>query len=210
MATPKALETLVIIITIALAALLAFRADLTRAQGGKVLAFFALFLFPSLALWTGFSEQMERSKSTEFCLSCHVMTDFGRSLHVDDKSYLPAAHFQNNLVPNAHACYTCHSDYTMFGGVRAKLHGVRHLYVNYLGRIPKPEDIKLYQPYNNRECLHCHAGARSHLEASAHHKRPDILAQADANKLSCMANDCHDIVHNVADLKDATFWKEPK
>ena len=54
MATPKALETLVIIITIALAALLAFRADLTRAQGGKVLAFFALFLFPSLALWTGF------------------------------------------------------------------------------------------------------------------------------------------------------------
>jgi len=202
------LEILLIVFAIALAGLIAMRADLTRARGGKVLAFFALFLFPSLALWTGFSEHMERATSTQFCLSCHVMADYGRSLYVDDKSYLPAAHFQNNRIPRDHACYTCHTDYTMFGTVKPKIRGVRHVLVQYFGTVPKPEDIRLYQPYNNRECLHCHAGARSYLEASEHHKTPDMLGQANANKLSCMANNCHDIVHNVADLKDATFWKE--
>lgn len=203
------LEAPLIVLAIVLAGLVAFRADLTRARGGKVLAFMALFLFPSLALWTGFSDHMERATSTQFCLSCHVMTDFGRSLYVDDKSFLAAAHFQNKRIPRDHACYTCHTDYAMFGTVKSKIRGVRHVLVEYLGTIPKPAEIKLYQSYNNRECLHCHAGARSYLEASEHHKTPDLLEQANANKLSCMANNCHDIVHNVADLKDATFWKEP-
>jgi hypothetical protein len=42
----------------------------------------------------------------------------------------------------------------MFGGLKAKLGGLRHIYVHYLGKPPQPEDIKLYEPYNNRECLH--------------------------------------------------------
>ncbi|MGH9674480.1 MAG: hypothetical protein ACRD44_14975 [Bryobacteraceae bacterium] len=63
---------------------------------------------------------MERATSTTFCLSCHVMSEFGRSLHVDDRSYLPAAHYQDNLVNRNHACYTCHTDYTMFGTISAK------------------------------------------------------------------------------------------
>ena len=79
---------------------------------------------------------------------------------MDDKSYIPAAHFQNNFVPRDHACFTCHTDYTMFGDYKAKWRGVHHVWVQYFGKIPKPEDIKLYTPYNNRECLHCHAGAR--------------------------------------------------
>ena len=59
------------------AVLVAFHADLTRWRGGKILAFIALFLFPVLALGAGLSQQMERSKSTQFCLSCHVMEDYG-------------------------------------------------------------------------------------------------------------------------------------
>ena len=190
-----------------LAVLMALRPELTRARGGKILAFVALCILPVLAVWAGANEHLERSTSTQFCLSCHVMGDFGRSLYVDDKSYLPAAHFQNNFVPRDHACFTCHTDYTMFGDYKAKWRGVHHLEVQYLGKIPKPEEIKLYTPYNNRECLHCHAGARSFEEASSHHKTPDMLALAAANKLSCMSSDCHDIVHDVDTLKDASFWK---
>ena len=186
--------------------LTALRPELTRVRGGKILAFVALCTLPVLAMWAGVNEHLERSTSTQFCLSCHVMTDFGRSLYVDDRSYLPARHFQNNFVPRAHACFTCHTDYTMFGNYKAKWRGVHHVLVQYFGKVPKPEDIKLYTHYNNRECLHCHAGARSYEEASSHNKAPDMLALAASNQLSCMSSNCHDIVHDVGTLKDATFW----
>src|SRR5690349_4315340 len=138
---PASIIVAIVAAAAALALLVGFRARLTRSREGKVLAFVALLVLPILAVWAGFTEQMERAQSTSFCLSCHVMTDFGRSLHVDDPSYLPAQHFQNNRIPRERACYTCHTTYTMFGGVRAKLKGVRHLWVQYAGVIPKPEEI---------------------------------------------------------------------
>jgi len=194
-------------ITALIAGLVAFRADLTRVRGGKILAFIALFLLPVLAVAAGFSQQMDNTKSTQFCLSCHVMEDYGKSLLVDDKSYIPAAHYQNNRIPRDQTCYTCHSDYTMYGGIKAKMRGLRHVYIQYLGVIPKPADIKLYSAFNNRECLHCHAGARSYLETSSHHKTPDMLKLAGENKLSCMSSRCHDTIHDVDTLADAKFWK---
>jgi cytochrome c-type protein NapC len=193
--------------TALLAALVAMRAGITHGRGGKVTAFFALFLLPALSLWAGYSSQMEHATSTKFCLSCHVMEDFGRSLYVDDPSYLPAAHFQNNRVDRDHACYTCHTDYTMFGTLHSKLRGVRHMYVQYLGTIPAPDRIRLYTPFNNRECLHCHDGARKFEGQSAHNKTPTTLADIKSNHLSCVASKCHDTVHDVGTLSDATFWK---
>ncbi|HTC64276.1 MAG TPA: NapC/NirT family cytochrome c [Candidatus Saccharimonadales bacterium] len=202
--------TTILIFFTAMVALLglftSMRPEFTAARGGKIMAFVALCILPVLSVWAGFHEQVERSTSTQFCLSCHVMSSFGKSLTVDDKSFIPAAHFQNNFVPRDHACFTCHTDYTMFGDYKAKWRGVHHVIVQYFGKIPKPEDIKLYTPYNNRECLHCHAGARSYEEASSHHKTPDMLAKAASNQLSCTSSGCHDIVHNVGDLGDATFW----
>ena len=212
MSSGVVVRVLFIAITIILAALVAFRADLTRARGGKILAFIALFLLPSLALWRGFTMQMEGSTSTQFCLSCHVMQDYGKSLHMANQSYLAAAHFENMRVPREEACYTCHTFYTMFGGINDKLRGLHHVYIQYLGKVPQPEKIKLYQPFNNRECLHCHATARSYLENKTHNENPDTLPLANANKLSCMTSKCHEVVHDVADVKDkdATFWKEPQ
>lgn len=196
------------IVGLVLALLMVFRAELTRVRDGRILAFLALFVVPSIAVWAGVTEHMERAKSTEFCLSCHTMEKHGRSLYVDDRSYLPAAHFQNNRIPRDRACYTCHTNYTMFGGAKDKWRGLSHVYVQYLGTIPKPEEIKLYVPFNNRECLHCHAGARSYLETSAHQKSPDLLEKANRNEMSCMSSRCHDTVHDVETLADVTFWKE--
>src|SRR5580704_19690320 len=166
------MEVVFVGIVVALAILVATRPELTRVRGGKILAFLTLFILPVVAVALGYSEHMERATSTKFCLSCHVMDDFGRSLYVDDPSYIPAAHFQNNRVPGDHACYTCHTDYTMFGTLHSKIRGVRHLYVQYLGTIPAPDRIRLYTPYNNRECLHCHGGARQFEQASEHAKTP--------------------------------------
>jgi cytochrome c-type protein NapC len=198
---------ILIVVVAAVSMAVGMAADGIRGRVGRILAFLALFILPGMALGMGFESHMERAQTTEFCLSCHVMEDYGRSLYVDDPSYLPAAHFQNNRIPRDHACYTCHTDYTMFGGVHSKLRGVRHLYVQYLGTVPAPDKIALYTPYNNRECLHCHDGARKFEEASPHHKTPELMGEIKSNAKSCVAAKCHDIVHDVGSLADATFWK---
>ena len=95
----------------------------------------------------------------------------------------------------------------MFGGFRSKMHGLRHVYIHYLRTPPAPEAITLYDPYNNRECLHCHLGARSFEEGAVHNADPDLLAAVKSNKLSCVSSGCHDVVHSLVTLKNAKFWK---
>jgi cytochrome c-type protein NapC len=193
--------TAIVLATIALIGLLVLRPSLVTARGGRILAFLSLFILPLVVTGLGTSAQMERSKSTRFCLSCHVMEPYGKSLLVDDPSYVPARHFQNNRVPRDEACFTCHTNYTLFGDYKAKLRGLRHVYVNYIGTIPK--QIKLYEPYNNRECLHCHGGARAFEDNEVHQPVRDDLAK---NTTSCL--ECHDKIHDVHRLANVKLWKE--
>jgi cytochrome c-type protein NapC len=197
----------IIIFSIMLIAWLALRPSITTTRGGKILAFVALLVFPVLAGGMGVNEQIAHSKTTNFCLSCHVMEDYGKSLHVDDRSFIPAVHFQNHLVPHDNACFTCHTDYTMFGDVNAKLRGLKHVYKYYLDTPSNP--IRLYTPYNNRECLHCHNGGRSFEESEAHAKDPEMMAKIKTNQLGCTTSGCHNIIHNITQLKEVTLWKEP-
>ena len=191
-----------VLVAIALIALVALRPSLTAARGGKVLAFLAFLVLPLVASAMGLSAHLDHSKSTEFCLSCHVMKPYGQSLKVDDPAWIPAHHYQNNLVPRDHACFTCHTNYTMFGDAKAKLRGLRHVYVYYLGHIP--DKIELYEPYNNRECLHCHNGSRAFEESDLH---KEIRADLASGQVSCL--ECHDTIHNVKDLKGKALWTEP-
>jgi cytochrome c-type protein NapC len=207
---PASLILVLFALTAALVLVIGRFSWLTRSREGKVLAFMALLILPALSVWAGFNEHMERATSTSFCLSCHVMTDYGRSLLVDDRSYIPARHFQSNLIPRDHACYTCHTDYTMFGTVKSKIRGMRHLWVQYAGAAPKAADIKLYTPFNNRECLHCHLGSRKFEEVTSHHKTPELLGNIKAGTRSCMSGGCHDTIHDVGSLKDAALWREGK
>ena len=101
------------------------------------------------------------------------------------------------------ACYTCHTNYALYGGVRAKLRGLRHIYIQYIGTPPDPDKIQLYSPYNNRECLHCHLGARS-FESNPIHMA--LLDSIKSNATSCMTSGCHDTVHAVGTLDKAKFW----
>lgn len=199
---PAAIVFAVLAITLAVAGLLVWRPGITAGRGGKMLAFLGLFIFPAFAAVLGFDQQVEHSKQTRFCLSCHIMEPYGRSLKVDDKSYIPAAHFQNNRVPRDQACYTCHTDYTLYtGGIKAKFRGLHHIYAQYLGTPERP--VKLYHPFNNRECLHCHAGARSFEEGTTHSA---ILEDIKSNQVSCVSSGCHDMVHNVVGLDRVKYW----
>ena len=193
-------------LTLALVLLVALRPDTTRTTAGKAVAFVAIFLLPTLGLAMGLNEHMDHAKKREFCLSCHVMKPYGQSLHIDDEEYVPAGHFQNNRIPRDKACYTCHTTYAMFGDIQSKLRGVRHLQVQYFGAIP--DTIELYEPYNNRECLHCHDGGRSFLAPSAHYETDTTMTAMMANRMSCMTIGCHDAIHDVHDLEDMDMWKE--
>lgn len=205
MISPNALLYLVFALSGGLVLLLIARPALTATRGGKILAFVGLFLLPLLCSVFGASAHMERSKQTEFCLSCHIMEPYGKSLHVDDKTYLAAVHFQNHRVPADQACYTCHTDYVLYGGLRAKWRGLHHVYAQYVGKPAQP--IHLYTPYNNRECLHCHLGARSFEDSPVHGAMRDDLV---SNKMSCLTGGCHDVAHNVAGLGGVKFWEAPK
>src|SRR5215470_10367677 len=100
----------------ALVAIFVVRPKLTTSRGGKIMAFLVFFLLPVLAFSAGFSAKLQGAKNTSFCLSCHIMEPYGKSLLVDDPMHLAAAHFQNHRVPAQEACYTCHTTYAMFGG----------------------------------------------------------------------------------------------
>jgi hypothetical protein len=105
-------------------------------------------------------------------------------------------------VPRDQACYTCHADYTLYtGGIKAKMRGLHHIYAQYVGTPHQP--IKLYQPFNNRECLHCHLGARGFEEGTTHSA---VMDDIKSNHLSCVSSGCHDMVHNVAQLNHVKYW----
>ncbi len=194
----------IFLLSIVLVMVLLARPALTHTREGRILAFFGLFLFPILSSGIGFSVHVEHSKHTAFCLSCHIMEPYGKSLSVDDPHYLAAAHFQNHRIPADEACYTCHTNYALYGDLRAKWSGLNHVWVQYLGKPPAPEAIRLFTPYNNRECLHCHLGARSFEESPVHSAIRDGLV---SNQTSCLTAGCHDTVHNVAGLGKMKFWK---
>ena len=130
------------------------------------------------------------------------MEAHGQSLYIDDPSYLPAAHFQNNRIPKEHACFTCHTDYTMFGDINAKMRGVKHLYVYYFKAAPAK--LALYEPFKNRECLHCHDNGRSFEETSPHKEMREQLAN---NDMSCLT--CHGKIHDIANIDKTKKWKGP-
>lgn len=191
--------TLLVVVTAALIVAVVASPKLLNRRSGKALAFVALFLLPLVITGMGFALHLEHAKSTEFCISCHVMEPYGTSLHFDDLDYLPANHFQNGLVPREKACYTCHTQYTMFGDVNAKLGGLKHVWVYYTGQTP--EQIELYKPYNNRECLHCHGESRSFVEGELH---VDMLDELRSNETSCL--ECHEFVHDAANAADHELW----
>ena len=167
-----------------------------------------LFLLPVLLASMGAAEHMRRTEQTQFCLSCHIMEPYGKSLLVDDATYVPAAHYQNSRIPRDEACYTCHTDYVLYGTALSKLRGFRHVYMQYLGNPTTP--IHLYSPFNNRECLHCHLGSRSFEEGVVHTADPALMAAIKSNQTSCLSSGCHQTVHDVAHVANLKLWEQPK
>jgi cytochrome c nitrite reductase small subunit len=175
------------------------RPSITARATGKILAFIGLFVLPTLCIASGMSFHMQRSQQTAYCISCHSMESHGKSLYVQNASYIPAQHFQNHLVSPDKACYACHTNYTMYGPLTDKLKGLRYLYMEYVSTPPKT--IHLDGTYSNLQCLHCHAGMRSFEENPTH---TAIMGSLKTNRTSCIS--CHNTIHNASEVDHLKLW----
>ncbi|MDO8493918.1 MAG: NapC/NirT family cytochrome c [Deltaproteobacteria bacterium] len=146
---------------------------------------FAVFVWP-LTFFSLSTYNLSRAKSVDFCMSCHQM-----SQHIDDvmneKSTSLAAMHQKRHWINKNPCYTCHTDYSMFGPIEAKAKGLVHLYVSAFTD-KKEEEIKLYQPYPDTNCLQCHQTSRFEKVEEHGDRLPEER---------CI--DCHDNIHKVGE-----------
>lgn len=180
-------------------ALFFFADTVAGTTAGRLLMLLGLGVLPMVALAGGTVHAVNQSSSAEFCMGCHEMEPYGQSLFVEHKTVLPAVHYQKRLIDRDHACFACHTDYAMFGNAKAKLNGLHHVWVHYLGEVP--EEFELYEPYPNHNCLHCHDDARSYLEQGAHQGKFESLA---AGKESCLL--CHSQGHALAAVEKGELW----
>jgi cytochrome c-type protein NapC len=174
--------------------------QVASATAGRWLILVGVAIVPAFVAVAGLVSGVKESTHTDFCMSCHEMERYGQSLFVDNPKSLAAMHYQKRLITRDGTCYACHTDYAMYGDIKAKLNGLRHVWVHYLGDVP--EKIKLYQSYPNYNCLHCHDDSRSYIDVSAHRRQSDELK---TGRVSCLS--CHRIAHDLDGVAAQNFWQ---
>ncbi len=163
----------------------------------KVLLLVGLGLLPGVVSLTGNIASFEYTMSRPFCGSCHVMGPYLRDAEDPKSTSLAAAHSRNGKFGES-SCYTCHSDYQMFGAVTTKLNGMRHLmsYITeYAATGPDGEGgrpIHMFTPFQNERCMQCHS-TRNKVYLDRHADAVDGIRTGDVR---CI--DCHDNVHPLA------------
>ena len=148
-------------------------------------------VLPLIIVFLGFSYGLEASKTVSSCGSCHVMEPYVADLRNPASETLAATHFKNRFILSDQ-CYTCHADYGMFGGMRAKLDGVGHVVHNTLGSYKVP--LTIAHPYPNVRCLGCHGESQRFLKSEGHPKedQPGLFK----GEVSCI--ECHGPAHPSA------------
>lgn len=162
-------------------------------QGGlpsvkKELLILPLVVLPLVTVFLGYSHGIESSKKPMFCGSCHVMKPYLADLQNPSSDTLAATHYKNRYIQE-HQCYTCHSDYGMFGTVQAKMSGMGHVARNLTGAYTLP--LKIAHPYPNQRCLACHGESQKFQKSEGHPK--EDLPKLLSGETSCI--DCHGPPH---------------
>lgn len=193
-------QSLIIVFALVLAVASLVSLDVLLARRlGRVLLVLGIVLFPVAASLIGVTAGVSRSSKTEFCVSCHEMEPYGRSLFVDNPDALSASHYQYRRIGRSDTCYGCHTDYAMYGDIKAKLNGLIHVWVHYVG--PIPDKIELYQPYPNYNCQHCHEDARAYVEVPEHQEEAEAIK---SGAKSCL--ECHEVGHDLEGVKHGKVW----
>jgi len=170
------------------------RADLSAIR--KELLVLPLVVLPVAIVFLGYSHGIESSKHVEFCGSCHVMGPYLADLRNPESDSLAATHYKNRYIHD-HQCYTCHSDYGMFGTVQAKMAGMGHVVRQVTGAYELP--LKIAAPYPNVRCLGCHGESQKFQRSEGHPK--EDRAKLLSGETSCL--ECHGPPHPAMTTKEA-------
>jgi nitrate/TMAO reductase-like tetraheme cytochrome c subunit len=157
----------------------------------KELFLLPLVVLPAAIVFLGYSHGIESSKHVEFCGSCHVMEPYLADLRNPDSDTLAATHYKNGYILD-HQCYTCHSDYGMFGTMQAKMAGMGHVARHLTGAYHFP--LKVAKPYSNLRCLACHEKSQKFRNSEGHPK--EDRAKLLSGETSCI--ECHGPPHPEA------------
>ncbi|HET9491117.1 MAG TPA: NapC/NirT family cytochrome c [Methylomirabilota bacterium] len=151
----------------------------------------AVVVLPLAVTFFGYHYGFEAAKSVEACGACHAMRPYVSDLREPASQTLAAVHFKNRYIQD-NQCYTCHSDYGMFGGLRAKWKGLEHLARQTTGSYSLP--LTIARPYASARCLHCHGESLKFLESAGHGR--ELVAQMITGAVSCLG--CHGPAHRAA------------
>src|SRR5262249_40259223 len=80
----------------------------------KSLLFGSILVLPIIVTFLATAHGMQESMKTEACGACHVMDGHVADLKNPKSDSLAAVHYKNRYIQENH-CYTCHSDYGMYG-----------------------------------------------------------------------------------------------
>ncbi len=158
----------------------------------KLILGFGLFLLPTTAAVLGNAANLETTKTVAFCGSCHVMTSYVEDARDPASESLASTHARLEHFRET-ACYTCHADYGMVGGVTTKINGMHHVVAFYGDDWSRPghEPPALYKPYDVRTCETCH----DPLRASAPLEHQVHAEKLRAREITCSSRGCHGPPH---------------
>ncbi len=154
-------------------------------------------IFPIGAAMTGNVRGYLVSQQRPFCSSCHVMTPYTDDSDDPTSPTLASAHARNEAFGKTN-CYGCHSDYELFGTITTKISGLGHLYMYYSEyRDATPQEaidrIRLYKPYRNSTCMHCHSTQIPGWIENQDHR--GALQEIRSGAMGCASAGCHGPSH---------------
>ena len=163
----------------------------------KLLLFFGIGVFPIATAMTGNYTGFEATTKRQFCGSCHVMRPYKLDSEDPNSMSLAARHARNEMFGDAN-CYACHADYGMFGTIKTKAGGMRHVYEYVLHYRNMPlaearEKIHIRKPFQNATCMHCHSTENPLWKNVKEHA--SLIDDVRSEKVSCASEGCHGPAH---------------
>lgn len=154
-------------------------------NNSRWLLFMGIVIISPIVFLINYEKGIQDSKRNHFCQSCHVMHGYINDLEDPDSENLAAVHYQYRWIAD-YQCYTCHSEYGMFGTAKAKVSGIGHIWSQYFAGYETP--LKIKGTYNNNICLHCHGPVVDWQDIEEHE---DNMQEIKDNETSCLGADCH-------------------
>ena len=159
----------------------------------------AFAILSPLIYFISFGIGIEKSKPVEFCNSCHVMKAHVDDMEDPDSEYIASLHYQYRWISDKQ-CYSCHSDYGLFGAVGAKYDGIKHILHYYV--LGYKDELHISGTYNTDRCLFCHAPVLSYQDIEEHE---EYAEEIESSEQSCFGVDCHVSPHpdEIKEIQEA-------